>query len=111
MRESLSRREALKEFVLLIGAAGALRAAPESEGATPMLVPLSPSDPNAVFLAYHEDAKTVDPNDFPTYQLGQSCSTCVQSHGDDGQSWLYCNLFRGKLVAANGWCKAWATKP
>ena len=111
MRESLSRREALKEFVLLIGAAGALRAAPESNRATPMLVPLSPSDPNAVFLAYHEDAKTVDPNDFPTYQLGQICSTCVQAHGDDGQSRFYCNLFRGKLVAANGWCKAWATKP
>jgi hypothetical protein len=111
VRESLSRRAALKELVLLIGAAGALRAAPESERATPMLVPLSPSDPNAAFLGYHEDAKTVDANDFPTYQLGQVCSTCVQAHGDDGQPWLYCNLFRGKLVATNGWCKAWATKP
>jgi hypothetical protein len=111
MRESLSRRDVLKEFVLSIAAAGALRAAPGSERATPMLMPLSPSDPNAVFLAYHEDAKTVDPDDFPTYQPGQSCSTCVHADGDDGQSWLYCNLFRGKLVAANGWCKAWATKP
>jgi hypothetical protein len=36
MSESLSRREALKGFVLLMGAAGALRAAPE--GKTPVLV-------------------------------------------------------------------------
>ena len=108
MSKSLSRREALKRFVLLIGAAGALRAAPE--GKTPMLVPLSPSDPAAVALAYHEDVKTLDPKEFPTYQLGQTCSNCVQGHGEDG-SWHYCNLFRGKLVAANGWCKAWASRP
>jgi High potential iron-sulfur protein len=110
MSESLSRREALKGFVLLIGAAGALSAASDSEGAAPMLVPLSPSDPDAVALAYHEDVKAVDPRKFPTYQLGQTCSNCVQGHGEDG-AWHYCNLFRGKLVAANGWCKAWARRP
>ena len=110
MSESLSRREALKGFVLLIGAAGALRAAPNSEGRTPILVPLNPSDSDAVALGYHEDVKTLDPREFPTYQLGQSCSNCAQGHGENG-SWHYCNLFRGKLVAANGWCKAWARRP
>lgn len=110
MSESLSRREALKRFVLLMGAVEALRAAADSGPATPMLVPLSPSASDALALGYHEDVKTVDPSEFPTYQLGQTCSNCVQGHGEDGD-WHYCNLFRGKLVAANGWCKAWARRP
>jgi len=74
-----------------------------------MMVPLSPSDPVAVALAYHEDAKTVDQKEFPTYQPGQTCSNCVHAHGQDGQ-WHYCRLFRGKLVAADAWCQAWAKK-
>jgi High potential iron-sulfur protein len=82
MSESLSRREALKGFVLLMGAAGALRAAPE--GKTPVLVPLNQSDSDAVARAYHEDVETVDPKESATYQLGQTCSNCVQGHGEDG---------------------------
>jgi hypothetical protein len=106
----LSRRKALQGFALLIGAAGAMRGADSNE-ATPMLVPLRASDPGAIALGYHEDARTVDAKEFPTYQLGQLCRNCLQMHGDAGDPWHYCNLFRGKLVAANGWCTAWARKP
>jgi len=111
MSEVLSRREVLQVLVWLIGAAGTLKAAPDPQGigVTPMMVPLSPSDPAAVAVGYHEDAKTVDSKEFPTYQPGQTCTNCVQAHGEDGH-WLYCNLFRGKLVAADGWCKVWARK-
>ena len=109
MSDSFSRREALQGLGWLIGAAGTLQATPDPQGigVTPMLVPLSPSDPAAVALGYHEDAKTIDPKEFPTYRPGQTCSNCVQAHGQDG-SWHYCHFFRGKLLAADGWCKAWA---
>ena len=70
-----------------------------------MLVPLSPSAPDAVALTYHEEVKTLDPKEFPTRQLGQIGSSFVVESGEDDSS-HYCNLFRGKLVAANGWYKA-----
>jgi hypothetical protein len=108
MSESFSRREALKGFALLVGAAGTLRAVPESEAAE--LAHLSPADPAASALGYHEDATKVDTKAFPTYQLSQSCANCLQLQGADGQPWRPCNLFPGKLVAAGGWCKVWAKK-
>ena len=108
MSRSFSRREALQGVVWLIGAAAAAADSPAVK-ITPMMARLSRSDPVAVALAYHEDAKTVDPKEFPTYQRGQTCSNCVQAHGEDG-AWHYCNLFRGKLVAADAWCQAWAKK-
>lgn len=109
MSEPFSRREALKGLALLVGAAGALRATPESRAAD--LVHLSPTDPAAVALGYHESAKKVDPKEFPTYQPGQSCDTCLQLTGTAGQPWRPCNLFPGKLVSADGWCKVWVKKP
>jgi hypothetical protein len=108
MSERFSRREALKGFALVVGAAGGLRVAPESRAAD--LVHLSPTDPAAVALGYHESAKQVDPKAFPTYQPGQSCDTCLQLTGTAGQAWRPCNLFPGKLVSADGWCKVWVKK-
>jgi hypothetical protein len=109
MNEPFSRRKVLKGFALLVGAAGALRAAPESRAAD--LVHLSPTDPAAVALGYHESVKTVNPKDFPTFQPGQSCSNCLQLQGAAGEAWRPCALFPGKLVAADGWCKVWVKKP
>jgi heat shock protein HslJ len=106
---SRSRRDALKQFVLLCGAAGALqvtRAAPAAADAPH----LSPSDPTAQALNYHEDAKTVDAKQFPTYQSGQMCSTCLQFQGTAGAAYGPCNIFAGKQVNANGWCKVWVKK-
>jgi hypothetical protein len=111
MSESFSRREAFKGFALLVGAAGALRGA--GVGAAEPVVPvhLSPTDPAAAALGYHESVKQVDPKSFPTYQSGQSCLTCLQLQGAAGDAWRPCNLFPGKLVAVDGWCKVWAKKP
>jgi len=108
MSQSFSRREALKGLVVLVGAAGTLRVR-ESRGAE--LVHLSPGDPAAAALGYHESVKQVDPKAFPTYQPGQSCLTCMQLQGAAGEAWGPCNLFPGKLVAVDGWCKVWAKKP
>jgi hypothetical protein len=109
MSEPFSRRKVLKGFVLLVGAAGALRATPESRAAE--AVHLTPTDPAAVTLGYHESVKTVNPKDFPTFQPGQSCSNCLQLQGAAGEAWRPCALFPGKLVPADGWCKVWVKKP
>lgn len=108
MSESLSRRDALKGFALLISTAGALRVTPKAYAAE--LAHLSPTDAAATALAYHESAKTVDAKAFPTYQPGQTCSTCLQLQGPADQAWRPCNLFPGKLVSADGWCKVWVKK-
>jgi len=105
---STSRRDAIKQLVLLCGAAGAMRAAGTAQAAD--LPHLVPTDPTAQALSYHEDAKTVDPKQFPTYQAGQMCSTCLQLQGNAGDQWRPCNIFAGKLVNANGWCKVWVKK-
>jgi hypothetical protein len=72
MGEVVSRREALQGLVWLIGAAGTLKAAPDPPeiGVTPMMVPLSPSDPAAVAVECHEDAKTVDAKELGSLRPG-----------------------------------------
>jgi len=107
MSHSLSRRDALKGIALVVaGAAGTARVARAAD-ATPHL---SPTDPTAKALNYHEDAKTVTAKDFPTYAPGQMCSTCMQLQGNAGDPWRPCNIFPGKLVNANGWCQVWVKK-
>lgn len=47
--------------------------------------------------------------DHPRYEDGQVCSGCVFWNGDDAE-WGACRhpQFRNVLVAANGWCSAYA---
>src|ERR1700730_16722855 len=109
MSEPFSRREVLKGFALLVGTAGALRATPESRAAE--AVHLSPTDPAAVALGYHQSVKTVNPKDFPTFQPGQSCATCLQLQGAAGEAWRPRALFPRQLPPAGGWGKVWVKKP
>ncbi len=110
MSESITRRDALKGLTL---AAGALLAASRAQravadaGAPPHL---SVTDATAVALAYHEDSSKVDVKAFPSYKPDQKCSTCLQLQGKVGDPWRPCNLFPGKLVNANGWCKVYVKK-
>lgn len=108
MSDSLSRRQALKRLVLLVGAAGVVEGTRPAQAAE--LPHLSPTDPTAVALGYHELASTVDRKEFQTYQPGQRCETCLQLQGQDGQPWRPCNLFPGQLVNAQGWCRVWVPK-
>jgi High potential iron-sulfur protein len=105
---SISRRNALKQFVLMCGAAGALTAAVEAQATD--LPHLSPEDPTAKALGYHEDAKSVETKKFPTYAAGQMCSTCQQLQGTAGDAYRPCNIFAGRAVNANGWCQVWVKK-
>jgi hypothetical protein len=105
---SRSRRDALKQFVLLCGAAGALHVNRSAQAAD--MPHVMPSDPTAQALSYHEDAKSVDVKQFPTYAPGQACNSCLQLQGNVGDAYRPCNIFAGKLVNANGWCKVWVKK-
>lgn len=106
MSDGISRRDALKGFLLL----GAVNVVQLPEARAEGAVHLSTTDPAAVALGYHEDAKAVDVKQFSTYQPGQICSTCLQLQGTQGEPWRPCNLFPGKLVSSDGWCKVWVKK-
>lgn len=106
MKEGIGRRDALKAFLLL----GAVTVTNMPKALADAPVHLSPTDPAASALGYQEDAKTVDAKQFPTYQVGQTCSNCLQLQGQAGQPWRPCNLFPGKQVSADGWCKVWVKR-
>ena len=109
MKDLISRRDALKGIALGAGtilAVGATRVRADAG-----LPHVSPSDPVAVALSYHESAKTVEAAKFPNYKPGQMCSNCLQLTGKEGDAWRPCNLFPGKLVNAGGWCKVYVKKP
>jgi hypothetical protein len=108
MIEVISRREALKTLLL---ASGALMVGQSARTARADELPhVTSADPVAAALGYHDDAKTVDPQQFHTYQPGQTCITCLQLQGVAGQPWRPCAVLPGKLVNANGWCQAYAKK-
>lgn len=109
MSEPMSRRSALKTLVTLAAGAGCL--ADQSRARADGLPHLTLTDPTAVALGYHESAKQVDPKLFPNYVPSSSCSNCLQLKGEAGQAWRPCNLFPGKLVNANGWCRVWVKRP
>jgi High potential iron-sulfur protein len=80
----------------------------EAADATPHL---DEKEQLAVSLGYVHDANKVDATKVPQYKKGAFCHNCIQLQGKEGDEWRPCNLFPGKLVAANGWCKVWAPKP
>ncbi len=102
MSQSVSRRDALKQVMLLLGAAAAVRPGQSAHAAA--LPHLDASDPTAKAVGYRDDAKSVDAKAYPMYKAGSVCSNCTQFHGTAGQSWGPCNVFAGKTVNANGWC-------
>jgi High potential iron-sulfur protein len=125
MKKNLTRREALASLGLVAGtlivACGAdAGAAKPPAGAKPPAAPPAPAasalphvlatDPLAVALSYHESAKGVDAKKFPMYKPEQKCSNCLQLKGTEGEAWRPCNLFPGKLVNSEGWCKVYIKK-
>ncbi|MDT0595079.1 high-potential iron-sulfur protein [Glaciecola petra] len=61
---------------------------------------LAESDPTAVALKYVHESKVE----------GQYCENCMFIQGGEGEAWRPCQIFPGKVVAAKGWCTAWAKK-
>jgi hypothetical protein len=108
MSESMTRRAAL---AALATTAGALAAAATARAAEPPKPHLAANDPTALALSYFEDGSKIDAKKFPTWKAEQRCHNCLQLTGKDGDAWRPCNLFPGKLVNANGWCKVYIKKP
>ncbi len=120
MKNLLSRREALKSLGLGAGALFAVSAttgtaraaAPNAAKGAATLPHLDAGDPTAMALAYVENAQGLDPRKTPNYKAGEKCSNCLQSKGkgNDGDAWIGCSLFQGKVVSAQGWCRAYVAR-
>jgi hypothetical protein len=120
MKNLLSRREALKSLGLGAGAliavgtvAGAAPAAAADAAKGAAAMPhVGAGDPTAVALAYVENVQGLDPKKTPNYKPGATCGNCLQSKGkgNDGDAWIGCTLFPGKVVSAQGWCKAYVAR-
>lgn len=67
-------------------------------------------NPQAKALGYVHDASEVDASKYARYQEGQLCSNCALFQAQGDEEWAGCSIFPGKLVAANGWCSAYAPK-
>jgi len=68
-------------------------------------------EPTAKALNYVEDASKLDAAKVPTFKKGSRCDNCAlydtaKAKGAYGP----CAAFPGKLVAAAGWCSAYAPK-
>jgi High potential iron-sulfur protein len=106
----IDRRTLLKNALVglaALPATGLVREA-AAQGSAPRL---EEKDSLAVAMGYVHDAKKLDPSKVPQYKPGTKCSNCVQLVGKEGEQWRPCNLFPGKLVNADGWCKVWVLKP
>ena len=67
-------------------------------------------DPQAAALGYVADAAKVNKAKYATYKDGQLCSNCQFYQGKAGSVSGACPVLGGKLVAAKGWCSAYAKK-
>lgn len=71
---------------------------------------LSDDDPTAMAMKYTHDTSTVAAGARANPAENQHCGNCALVLGEDGEDWRPCQIFPGKLVAANGWCSVWAPK-
>ena len=107
--EKLTRRSLLGAS--LLGVAG-IPVVVESAFAQAAAAPLNPTDPAAKALGYIEEASKVDAKANPMYKAGQHCANCLQwVDKNRAAPTSKCNLFPGKLVKNQGWCKVWVKAP
>ena len=66
---------------------------------------LSLNAPQAKALSYVEDATKVKHR---LYRRGDDCANCHFYKGIQGKDYGPCALFPQNVVAAKGWCSAWA---
>jgi hypothetical protein len=108
MSDHVSRRDALKKVVLMLGAVAIVRPGQIVHAAD--LPHLDPADPTAKSLGYTPDAKSIDAKAFPQFKAGSACNNCMQFQGKAGDAWGPCSIFAGKQVNANGWCQVYVKK-
>ena len=104
---NIARRKFLQ--LSAVAAAGCV-AFPGREAQASELPKLTEDDQMAMGLKYTHDASSVDPASRVRPDAVQNCANCQFIQGEDGAEWRPCQLFPGKVVAAAGWCSAWAPK-
>ena len=107
-RPLLTRRGFLTRLALAAALLPLMQRAPAQATDLPHL---DPADPVAKALAYTENGSKVDAKAEPTYKAGNRCGNCnffqtAQAKGD----YAPCQIFPGKSVNTNGWCRAWVAK-
>lgn len=79
---------------------------------TPPPVKLEETDPVAIALGYKMDTTKVDQTKYPQHKPEQKCADCaLLLPGAPVADFMPCTAFQNKLVAAGGWCMAFAKKP
>lgn len=98
-----------KRRVFMLQAAAATGALVLARTATAQAM-VSESDTQATALGYKADASKVDKAKNPKFAANQNCANCALYQGKPGSASGACGIFPGKLVAAKGWCTAYAKK-
>ncbi len=108
--QKFPRRTLLKGALLGVAAVPVSALLGRTAGAAGARV--SPTEPQAKSLGYIEDATKVDAKANPNFKPGQVCTNCLQAPtGKPGMAEVPCNIFGGRPVAGNGWCKVYVKRP
>ena len=103
------RRDVLKGALMGVAAVPVTALLGRAEAAAGKV---DPNEPQAKRLGYVDDATKVDAKANPNYKPGQVCANCLQvPKGKETGAQVPCNIFAGRLVEANGWCKVWVKRP
>ena len=107
--KKIARRDVLKGALIGVAAVPVTAILGRAEAAAG---PVDPNEPQAKSLGYIKDAAKVDAKANPNFKPGQHCANCLQvPKGKEGGAQVPCNIFAGRLVEANGWCKVWVKRP
>ena len=96
-----------RKFIQIVPVAGAALLVGQAARAQALV---AEKDPQAVALGYVSDATKADKTKYKNYAAGQTCANCALYQGKATDPTGACPLFAGKVVAAKGWCSAWAKK-
>lgn len=69
--------------------------------------PVSEDEPAAKALGYVVNASKVDPKANPSYSAGQNCTSCSLFNRVPKTPFGKCEALSNRLVAEDGWCKAY----
>ncbi len=104
----IPRRDVLKGALMGVAAVPVAALLGRAEAASGEV---DPSESQAKNLGYVTDAKQVDAKANPNYKPGQICANCLQvPKGKETGAKIPCNIFGGRAVAANGWCKVYVKR-
>lgn len=104
----MSQANTRRQFLGLCGAA-ALASLPLSRAAAAAPLKIDAKDPAAKALGYVDDVAAIKAGSEAAFKPGNLCLNCVlYAKSQEKGGYAPCAVFPGKLVAARGWCRAYA---